>query len=76
MSRNGRGFIGPCSGRGAHVDLYRSTNPDWSLYEPIYDILDFEWLLPLNADNLRPEDMREQLPAPTKSGILMQFNSK
>ncbi|KAA8893407.1 hypothetical protein FN846DRAFT_895995 [Sphaerosporella brunnea] len=27
------------------VDLYRSTNPDWSLYQPTYDMPDFEWLL-------------------------------
>jgi hypothetical protein len=61
---------------GTVVDLYRSTNPDWSLYEPTYDIPEFEWLLPLDADNLGPGDMQEPLPAPTKGGALMQFNSK
>jgi hypothetical protein len=61
---------------GTVVDLHRSTNPDWSLYEPTYDIPDFEWLLPLDANNIGSGDMQEQLPAPTKGGTLMQFDSK
>jgi hypothetical protein len=27
---------------GTVVDVYRSTNPDWTLYEPTYEIPDFE----------------------------------
>jgi hypothetical protein len=67
---------------GTVVDLYKSTNPDWSLYEPTYDMPDFEWLLPLDAENLGPGDMQEQLPAPPlpppppKGGTLIQFDSK
>jgi hypothetical protein len=52
------------------------TFTDWSLYEPTYDIPGFEWLLPLDDDNLGPGDMQEQLPAPTTGGTLMQFDSE
>jgi hypothetical protein len=64
---------------GTVVDLYRSTNPDWPLYEPTYDMPDFEWLLPLDAEN-SPENMPGQQPAPPppppKGATLLQFDSR
>jgi hypothetical protein len=58
---------------GTVIDVYRSTNPDWTLYEPTYELPDFEWLLPQNPGPNEPEPEPGKVEPPPKGGTLMQF---